>query len=304
MTAGGADCCFKCVGSTTWWSKHKLVLERSLSANIPFHFHQCSLISSQPLKNKLYLLTRILFLASTSLAVKVSFNLFAHGKQPPFSFQHFIFLSKGVLFVLHLFFCICVFRKRSSSSICTWPVFHAIFRCCFIDKACTLPLLPISSSYNCLFSGVALSIRCPCMFCRTISSFLFSLPFLQGVFFYCFIHQVCTLLLLEKFLFKLFLKCCHEPSISLLKSSFRHKARLEFCSSDHAPWGALSLHLCIHVWFGGCCHCLWNLRLDHCFGLGSLRSWLVLGQTEMIALASLQGHLGIYSAWRFGISWS
>jgi hypothetical protein len=31
---------------------------------------------------------------------------------------------------------------------------------------------------------------------------------------------------------------------------------------------------------------------------------LVLGQTEMIALASLQGHLGIYSAWRFGISWS
>jgi hypothetical protein len=36
------------------------------------------------------------------------------------------------------------------------------------------------------------------MFCRTISSFLFSLPILQGVFFYCFIHQVCTLLLLEK----------------------------------------------------------------------------------------------------------
>ncbi|KAL9380339.1 hypothetical protein Peur_025996 [Populus x canadensis] len=43
-------------------------------------------------------------------------------------------------------------------------------------------------------------------------------------------------------------------------------------------------------------------KLDHCFGLGSLRSWLVLGQTEMIVLASLQGHLGIYSAWRFGIS--
>lgn len=34
---------------------------------------------------------------------------------------------------------------------------------------------------------------------------------------------------------------------------------------------------------------------------GSLRSWLVLGQTEMIVLASLQGHLGIYSACRFGI---
>ncbi|KAI9378974.1 hypothetical protein POPTR_017G016450v4 [Populus trichocarpa] len=45
-----------------------------------------------------------------------------------------------------------------------------------------------------------------------------------------------------------------------------------------------------------------SIRLDHCFGLGSLRSWLVLGQTEMIALASLQGHLGIYSACRFGIS--
>lgn len=24
--------------------------------------------------------------------------------------------------------------QSSSSSLCTWPVFHAIFRCCFIDK--------------------------------------------------------------------------------------------------------------------------------------------------------------------------
>ena len=75
---------------------------------------------------------------------------------------------------------------------------HALFLC--------YRSLLLSIAY---FYGVALSIRCPCMFCRTISSFLFSLPILQGVFFYCFIHQVCTLLLLEKFLFKLFLKCCH-----------------------------------------------------------------------------------------------